>query len=119
MKLPKLYRKVWLKIEWLKDECVNGEHEQTGGDIYIEAKRVKNPDNTWFWQMSKWDIEENLWELRMAGYFDGEGEFMYDVSYDVRTYFNERDLGFSYNRPTIKKQLEQKERFKELENLPL
>ena len=120
MKLPKLYRKVWLKIEWLKDECVNGEHEQTCGDIYIEAKRVKKPDNTWCWQVSNWDIEENRCTLEMAGYFDGDDEFMYDIELKNPNHspYNEGDWCYAYQRLTIKEQIDQKSYIQELEDLP-
>ena len=107
MTLPKLYRNVWLKIEWLKDECVNGEHEQTGGDIYIEASRVKHPDNTWFWKISDYDKEYHEYELKMAGYFDEYDEFYYDISCEVREDFDERNLGYTWDRLTIKQQQNQ------------
>ena len=118
MKLPKLYRKVWLKIEWLKDECINGEHVQTDGYIYIESRRVKSPDNSWFWQIDPWDIEENRWELEMAGYFDGEDEFYYALEYKNPSPYNEGDWCYAYQRPTIKEQLSQKEFIQKLESWP-
>jgi len=118
MKLPKLYRKVWLKIEWLKDECINGEHEQTDGHIYIESRRVKNPDNSWFWKIDPLDIENNRWELEMAGYFCEYDEFYYELEYKNPYPWNEGDWCYAYQRPTIKQQVTQQDLIKELDDCP-
>ncbi len=118
MELPKLYRKVWLKIEWLKDECVNGEHEQTEGYIYIEARRVKGSDNLWFWKIDTCDVENNRWELEMAGYLSEYDEFYYEVVYKNPNPYKEGDWCYPYQRMTIKEQLEQKAFIKELNDCP-
>lgn len=43
MKLPKLYRKVWIKWELQDDYHVEF--------TYFQAYRVKKSDNTWFWKL--------------------------------------------------------------------
>ena len=118
MKLPKLYRKVWLKIEWLNDECINGDHVQTDGNIYIESMRVKNPDNSWRWQIDQFDIENNRWELEMAGYFCEYDEFYYELEYKNPYPYNEGDWCYAYQRPTIKEQAAQQDLIKELDDCP-
>ncbi len=48
MKPPKLYRVVYLELEWVRDECWDGEHHQSCGMVYPRARVViKNGVKTW------------------------------------------------------------------------
>lgn len=47
--LPKLYREVGCKIEYVHDHCVNGEHDQRCGDYWLQVKRVKCDKLGWKW----------------------------------------------------------------------
>lgn len=40
MKLPKLYRVVYLELEWVTDECWDGDHYQDTGVVYPRARVV-------------------------------------------------------------------------------
>ena len=40
----KLYREFWAEFEWLHDECVNGEHEQTDGTFLLRLVKVIGQD---------------------------------------------------------------------------
>lgn len=40
MKLPKLYRVVYLELEWLTNTCEGGEHVQRSGYEYPRARLV-------------------------------------------------------------------------------
>lgn len=42
IKLPKLYRVVYLEIEWITDTCEGGEHIQRGGVYYTPVRLVIN-----------------------------------------------------------------------------
>lgn len=47
--LPKLYKEVGCKIEYVHDYLVNGEHDQRCGDYWLQVKRVKCRDLGWKW----------------------------------------------------------------------
>ena len=47
--LPRLYRVVSCKIEYVHDYCVNGEHDQRCGDYWIQARRVIDEELGWKW----------------------------------------------------------------------
>ena len=47
--LPRMYSIVWCSIEWVRDYCVNGEHDQQVGHYLIQVRRARNDDNSWSW----------------------------------------------------------------------
>ncbi len=53
--LPKLYRVVSCKIEYVHDYCVNGEHDQRCGDYWIQVRRVLDDELGWKWSPVKDD----------------------------------------------------------------
>ena len=49
-----MYSVVWCKIEWVKDYCVNGDHDQQVGDHWLQVRRVIDTDNgNWKWVIAK------------------------------------------------------------------
>ena len=108
MELPKLYRVCWLKLYWLTDTCEGGEHVQRDGYHYIKARRSLKPDNSWFWQLDKFDAEQCKYELGYVEDLEPLKQFE-SVVYKNPFPWSERDyLGITYNRPTIKPKLEVK-----------
>lgn len=104
MKLPKLYRKVWVKLYWLTDTCEGGEHVQRDGYQYLEARRALRVDKSWFWQIDKWDADQCSWELSQVEDLDPEDMFE-DYIYKNPFPWNEKDnFGPVTNRLTIKEQ---------------
>lgn len=62
MKLPKLYRKVWIKWEWMTGHCFGGVHIQNSGVEYFQIYRTKSSDNKWYWKLVDESKEHNTWE---------------------------------------------------------
>ena len=117
MKLPKLYRKVYLKFEWCIDTCHFGEHHQDSGFYYVPAMRVLEAKGGWFWRITDWveldegdkkyfdkynHHEEDGWSEVDLIRFDDDGE--------VISWY------YPYNTPTIKEQKEQRKPAKEIVN---
>ena len=48
--LPKLYRRVYLALEWVTDELRGGEHYQDSGIEYIPFRLALDPSGIKFWQ---------------------------------------------------------------------
>lgn len=98
MKIPKLYRNIWIEIYWLTDTCEGGEHVQRDGYSYIEARRALDTDNNWFWQIHPYYKDE------FKAVIEGEEPecWLPDVLYKSPFDFDERNLGYSFNRRTIK-----------------
>ncbi|AUR89607.1 hypothetical protein NVP1127O_15 [Vibrio phage 1.127.O._10N.286.52.E12] len=49
--LPKLYRKVFVKLDWCHDQIVGGEHHQAEGVHHVKARRALKDDGSWFWKL--------------------------------------------------------------------
>lgn len=52
-RLPKLYRVVYGRFEWVHDELIDGDHRQTCGVHYIKIKRVLISNNEWKWSFAE------------------------------------------------------------------
>lgn len=103
MKLPKLYRVCWVKLYWLTDTCEGGEHVQRDGYFKLRARRVLRQDKSWFWQIDEWDRNcgDVKYHLEMAEEERPEDQFE-GWEYKEPYPFDERNLGYSYNRQAIK-----------------
>lgn len=106
MELPKLYRRCWVKLYWLTDTCEGGEHVQRDGYYHLKARRALKPDKSWFWQLDKWDAEQCKYELSLVDDLDNEDMFE-GVVYKEPFPFDERNLGYTWSRRTIKQQKNQ------------
>ena len=109
MELPKLYRVCWVKLYWLTNTCEGGEHVQRDGYFHLRARRSLRADKSWFWQIDKWDrnCDDVKYHLEMALECEPENQFEGWV-YKYPFPFDERNLGYAWNRPTIKDQKYQK-----------
>ena len=54
---PKLYRPVYIAIEWIHDTIRDGEHHQDSGVNWVKVKRVIGSDGSVLWV-----ITESLWQ---------------------------------------------------------
>ena len=99
MKLPKLYRKVWIEWEWLTDELRGGEHVQNSGHDYFQVYRAKDSNNNWFWKLVGDDVPQ-YWQDSC----DDEGV----VSCVVKRNPDAADYFYPVQRLTIKEKEEQK-----------
>ncbi len=106
MKLPKLYRKVWVKLYWLTDTCEGGEHVQREGHYYLEARRSLRPDNSWFWQLDKWDASQCSDTLKYVDDLDPIDMFEGWVYKNPFKYNENDNYGEVTTRMTIKEQKE-------------
>jgi hypothetical protein len=106
MELPKLYRVCWVKLYWLTDTCEGGEHVQRDGYYHLKARRALKSDKSWFWQLDKWDAEQCKYELSLVDDLAPEDMFEGFI-YKEPFPFDERNLGYVWNRPTIKQQKNQ------------
>jgi hypothetical protein len=105
MKLPKLYRKVYLKFEWCIDSLQGGEHHQDWGYNLIPARRVLDSKGGWFWSVIDWidlDVEKEYFDKYTHHEEDGWEE--YDSTWFDFNEDNKHDPYLSYNRITIKEQ---------------
>ena len=75
MKLPKLYRKVYLKFEWIIDGLQGGEHYQDWGFNYIPAMRVLDTKGNWFWSVVDWCEYASLEQRKCMSQHFAEGNF--------------------------------------------
>lgn len=105
MKLPKLYRVCWVKLYWLTDTCEDGEHVQRDGYHILKARRALRPDKSWFWQIDKWDARQCERELSQVDDLNPEDMFE-GVIYKDPYLFDERNLGYTWSRSTIKEKIE-------------
>ena len=109
MKLPKLYRKVYLKFEWIIDSLQGGEHCQDWGFNYIPAMRVLDAKGNWFWSVIDWcefkDEHKKYFDKYNHHEEDGWSDFDYnrlDDDGQIISYY------YPYNRLTIKEQKQQR-----------
>ena len=102
MKLPKLYRVVYLELEWLTDTCEGGEHVQRGGYNYPRARLVlKNGVRAW--QVIDKDLIPNDYEqcdFEPADYYEWPWKAV-DEDYKKAMEKFKHDPQMSWNRPTI------------------
>ena len=80
--LPKLYRKVYIKLDWIHDSIVGGEHCQTEGVHYIKAARSLKSDGSWFWQL----VDDMYYygdydEKNIRSYFSKMDSYLGDVEW--------------------------------------
>ena len=117
MKLPKLYRKVYLKFEWCVDTCHFGEHHQDGGFYYIEAMRALDTRGVWFWNVTDWaeasDDDKKYFDVR--NHHEDEGWTtcnwnIFDDGGELISYY------YPHNRMTIKQQRDQRRPSKNIIN---
>lgn len=104
MKLPKLYRKVYLKFEWIVDSLQGGEHHQDWGFNYIPAMRVLDTEGDWFWSVTDWcGLEGDERHFGKYTHHEEDGWSAFDLNeLDEDGQFN--NYHCSYNRLTIKEQ---------------
>ncbi len=104
MKLPKLYRKVYLKFEWIVDSLQGGEHHQDWGYNYLQAMRVLDEDGNWFWQITYWrDLEEEKEYFDKYNHHDENGWSEFDLN-NLDEDGQLHNYHCAYNRLTIKEQ---------------
>lgn len=78
-----MYSVVWCKIDWVKDYCVNGEHDQQVGDHWLQVRRVIDTDNgNWKWVIAK---EKCTFYFDWLGKYDQQdiNEHLYNCSTDL------------------------------------
>lgn len=73
--LPKLYRKVFVKLDWIHDSLVGGEHCQAEGVHHVKARRALKRDGSWFWQLVD--------DMYLYSHYDER---------NIRDYFTDMDL---------------------------
>ena len=56
-KLPKLYRKIYVPVEWIHDTMRGGEHHQESGVDWVKARRIISSSGA-----VKWVLAESLWQ---------------------------------------------------------
>jgi len=61
MSPPKLYRVVYLEIEWLTDTCEGGEHVQRSGIYYVPARLVIS-EGVRLWQILDLNFNDPYFE---------------------------------------------------------
>ena len=109
MKLPKLYRKVYLKFEWIIDSLQGGEHCQDWGYNYIPAMRVLDTEGDWFWSVIDWcefkDEHKEYFDKYNHHECDGWSDFDLNLLDDDGQFIN---YYYPYNRLTIKEQKQQR-----------
>ena len=117
MKLPKLYRKVYLKFEWIIDSLQGGEHHQDWGFTYIPSMRVLDVKGNWFWRVIDWyglDEEKEYFDKYSHHECDGWDEFdLNNLDEDGQLHLN---YHCCYNRLTIKERNRRREPVKETVN---
>ncbi|CAL9956596.1 hypothetical protein VPHK46_0020 [Vibrio phage K46] len=82
--LPKLYRKVFVKLDWCHDSLVGGEHRQAEGIHYVKARRALKDDGSWFWQL----IDDMYYysdydERNIRGYFCDMDDYLDSVEWCI------------------------------------
>tara|TARA_R110002096_G_scaffold66306_2_gene161392 strand:+ start:814 stop:1206 length:393 start_codon:yes stop_codon:yes gene_type:complete len=110
MRLPKLYRKVYLAFEWCIDTCHFGEHHQSSGFYYIQAARVLDVKGGWFWNVTDWAEASDSDKKHFDKYDHHEDEGWAEV--DWNRFDDDGELisyYYPHNRLTIKAQRKQRE----------
>lgn len=104
MKLPKLYRKVYLKFEWCVDSMQGGED---WGYNYLQAMRVLDTKGNWFWHITYWrDLEDEKDHFDKYNHHDLDGWCITDKNKDNFIKEHKNNPRFSFNRLTIKEKIE-------------
>lgn len=101
MKLPKLYRKIWIKWEWVSDECWDGFHHQDSGYHYYQVRRVISDSGDWDWVfIGDTPSDYSLCDRDTLHHYivKKRDEMKFNTEYPAHL--------FSENRPSIKKQKE-------------
>lgn len=112
MKLPKLYRRVYLEIEWITDTCEGGEHVQRSGIYYVPARLVLDC-GVKAWQILDEDFNDPYFEID-----DLEYEWhSYDLEYEEWRDNNRHNPQWSRTYRTIREQEEARVRLESWDKL--
>ena len=105
MDLPKLYRVVYLEIEWITDTCEGGEHVQRGGVYYTPARLVLD-GGVKRWQTLDPNFDDPYFEADDLEDFDWHP---YDIEYKEWLDENRHNPNWGRTYATIKEQAKQKQ----------
>ena len=90
--LPKMYRVVYAKIEWITDTLEGGEHVQRCGDYYSQVRRVITP-NGWKWQaLWKNDVDYHWYQWLDETPWTGYEDDVFEWVVKAPTYLDEDEL---------------------------
>ena len=89
---PKLYRPVYIAIEWIHDTIRGGEHHQESGTHWVKVKRVIGSDGSVVWVLA-----ESLWQYceydkrNIMGYIKGMKPYFDELEWSTKPKYDGYD----------------------------